>query len=390
MHIGVLGPMSIDLLPLGGAPELADIPGYPAPIVSGIVRGYLEQGARVTAITTSTGLSDSIIVRSGALTLAVVPRARARSALRMFREERQSIMRVLEQDTPDVLHAHWTYEFAAAAQDTGIPTLVTAHDDARTILRFQPTLYRLLRLLLSDRVLKMAPFVSTPSEYLAATIAPRCAGSMAVIPNFIGEDVSLRDSASVPRGQVVVTVSNGFAARKNVMAGLLAFAPSQTAQSGWEYELIGHGLGPGGEAEQWAKQRGLERGVRFRGPLAYEETLSAMTRAAIMIHPALEESFGMTVLEAMALGTPVIGGADSGNIPALLSGGCGVLCDVRAPESIARALDDLAKRPDQRAGVATLARARAMSEYSSDRVIGRYAEALSAILAAPGSKEARA
>ncbi|MRR39016.1 hypothetical protein EG829_31090, partial [bacterium] len=124
-------------------------------------------------MTTSGGLSETVTVKSGPLTLSVVPRMRARSALQMFREERRSLVRVLGREAPDVLHAHWTYEFAAAAQESGLPTLVTAHDDARIVLRFQPTLYRFLRLLLNDRVLRRASNVSTPSKYLASRIARR-------------------------------------------------------------------------------------------------------------------------------------------------------------------------------------------------------------------------
>jgi hypothetical protein len=34
----------------------------------------------------------------------------------------------LQREQPDILSAHWTYEFAAAAIATGIPHVVTAHD----------------------------------------------------------------------------------------------------------------------------------------------------------------------------------------------------------------------------------------------------------------------
>ena len=55
-----------------------------------------------------------------------------------------------------------------------------------------------------------------------------------------------------------------------------------------------------------------------------------------MIHSALEESFGMTLLEAMAKKTPVIGGKDSGAVPWVLNyGKSGVLTDVKSPKLIA-------------------------------------------------------
>lgn len=382
--------MSLDLLPTGCSPELAGLPGYPAPVISGIIRGYLERGARVTAVTTSTNLKETVTVTSGPLTIMVVPRTRPRSALQAFRAERQSIMWALQQDPPDVLHAHWTYEFAAAAQDTRLPSLITAHDDARIVLRFQPTLYRLLRLALSDKVLKRASHVSTPSAYLASKIYPRTQGSVSVIPNFLGGEVSLRDLAPAQRGKTIITVSNGFTGRKNVAAAVRAFAASHAGEQGWEYELVGEGMEPGGEAERWAQEECLDRGVRFRGSINYQQTLDAIERAAVMIHPSLEESFGMTVLEAMALGTPVIGGVESGNVPALLCDGCGVLCDVSEPRSITRALDDLIAQPVERLLIARQARTRALSEYCQDGVIGQYMDSLSAIVAASAAKESDA
>lgn len=369
--------MSLDLLPVGESPALKGVGGYPAPVVSAIVRGYLKHGARVTAVTTSVGLHEPLVVSSGQLKVIVVPRTRARSAVRMFRTERESIVRTLMDDPPDVLHAQWTYEFAAAAQDTGIPALVTARDDALAIVKFRPTLYRILRAVLDEQVLRAAPCVSVTSEYMAERIGSRARGSVVVIPNFIDERLLESHTVARHEDRVVITVSNGFSRWKNIGAGLEAFASSRAAQSGWRCELVGQGLEPGGAAEQWAGRRGLLQGVRFRGPLTYDQTLDAIARASIMVHPSLEESFGMSVLEAMALGTPVIGGLRSGNIPALLSDGCGVLCDVSSPSSIARELDELASRPNSAHQIAARAKEHALSRYGTDCVVAQYLEVLS-------------
>ena len=41
---------------------------------------------------------------------------------------------------PDVVHGHWTYEFALGAMDTGLPCGVTAHDSPYTIVKYFPNL----------------------------------------------------------------------------------------------------------------------------------------------------------------------------------------------------------------------------------------------------------
>jgi glycosyltransferase involved in cell wall biosynthesis len=79
------------------------------------------------------------------------------------------------------------------------------------------------------------------------------------------------------------------------------------------------------------------------------------------VAPTLEESFGMTVLEAMARSVPVVGGHSSGAVPWLLDfGRAGELTDVRRPERIADTVVTLAGNPRhrQRLGPAGLERAR--------------------------------
>ncbi|MDZ4180167.1 MAG: glycosyltransferase family 4 protein [Coriobacteriia bacterium] len=387
LHIGVTGPMSLELLDWG-ADRPPDLPqGYPAPIISSIVNGLLRSGARVTAISASTGLAQAQVWESGPLTVIVVPRGRPRSAVTLFRRERDALRRALMKSRPDVISAHWTYEFAAAALDSGIPTLVTVRDHAPTILKARPDAYRLLRLMLSSQVLRRATHCSVTSPYMLDLMPAHLRQSTWVIPNFVGVDVERR--AAEPRARVrrIVTVSNGFFGHKNIQAAIRAYALSSAMDCGMVYQLIGDQLGPGGPAQRWAESQGIAEGIEFVGRLSYSQTLDSVGAASMMIHPALEESFGMTVLEAMALGTPVIGGVASGNVPALLSEGCGVLCDVSSPQSISGALDGLIAQPIERGRVATQARARAEADYSSGRVIGLYSEALSAILAASRSVE---
>ncbi|WP_141309611.1 glycosyltransferase [Streptomyces spinoverrucosus] len=53
-------------------------------------------------------------------------------------------------------------------------------------------------------------------------------------------------------------------------------------------------------------EHGLEGVVSYGGALEHAEAVRAYTRAAVYVLPSVDEPFGMTVIEALAAGTPVV------------------------------------------------------------------------------------
>jgi glycosyltransferase involved in cell wall biosynthesis len=67
------------------------------------------------------------------------------------------------------------------------------------------------------------------------------------------------------------------------------------------------GIGPEqARLEKAARRWGLGRRVRFEGYLPREELLRLLAKAGALIHPALHEEAGLSVAEALSLGTPVV------------------------------------------------------------------------------------
>jgi glycosyltransferase involved in cell wall biosynthesis len=94
----------------------------------------------------------------------------------------------------------------------------------------------------------------------------------------------------------------------------------------------------------------------------------------------------MAVLEAMALGTPVVGGVRSGNVPDLLGGGrYGVLCDVEDPSDMAAAIAGILQEPEAARALAARARRRAAA-FTPDVVIPGYVQAYRDVLAATAER----
>lgn len=94
------------------------------------------------------------------------------------------------------------------------------------------------------------------------------------------------------------------------------------------------GDGPQREAVEAAvENRGLESNVTLRPPLEdYAEVLGLMKAASVFVMPSRREGFGMTVLEALACGTPVVTAGHPHNAAQELvdDGVTGVVCDPTA------------------------------------------------------------
>jgi L-malate glycosyltransferase len=381
VKIGVAGPMTLDLLDYGSECP-ADLPGgYDFPLVSSLVNDLLSRGHRVVAFTTSEGLLQPYVRRAGALELCVAPR-RARHAGRdLMRAERAHLVSLMSDHPVDIMNAQWSYEFAWAALDTGRPTLVTLQDHATTILLQARDAYRAARWVMNWRVLRRAPYLSTISPYLYDLLPAHQRARARVIPEFYSPDVAALQAGRREQGAYVVSVCNGFGRRKNVGAALQAFALLRRERPDLEYRLIGADMEAGGSCQRFAQRNGLADGVCFVGRRPHCEVLATVAGARALVHPSLEESFGLAVLEAMALGTPVIGGRTSGNIPRLLDHGRnGLLCDVRSPFDLAASVIACVAEPGLAAPMAERARRFAHERFRQETVVQQYVEYYEAIL----------
>jgi glycosyltransferase involved in cell wall biosynthesis len=93
--------------------------------------------------------------------------------------------------------------------------------------------------------------------------------------------------------------------------------------------------------EAAAAERGIHPRVTFLGRLAKEEVLREYASALCVVCPAFDEDYGLTCLEAMALGKPVIACVDGGGYVELIEDGFdGFLVEATGP-AIAAAIERL-------------------------------------------------
>jgi glycosyltransferase involved in cell wall biosynthesis len=391
MHIAMAGPMAgAELAPLLGCARERLPRGYAgAPLVAQIVQGLLARGHRVTALSLSAELpprADAVAAfEHGALRVVFCPMRRRAwrfngaqpgRIVDLFRLERRALAQQLRQAAPDLVHGHWAYEFGWAAATSGRPHLVTCHDAPQRIAEMQTSwqhrAYRQLCAVLARRTLALAERVSAVSPYLIEQVQPLCRVPVQLVPNALSQEAMVRRRAAQAGRERLLVVANGFGARKNTQAALRAAARVAASRPRVELVMLGHDHGPQGLAERWWRAQGPSAlAVQFIGPCSHDEVLGWMSRSDVLLHPALEESFGLVLAEAMAVGLPVVAGQGVAAVP-WVTGGAARLVDVQDPAAIADAAASLLADPRSAEALAEQARTEALARFTPDRLLDGY------------------
>lgn len=378
MKIGLVGPISLQLI----ADLVADgdsLPrGYEYPLAAYLVREYIRCGHQVVVVSHTPEVSETCCWYGENVEIHVVRRRRHYLfCLDCYRLERRAMLRALKQAAPDIVHAQWTYEFAHVAHASGFPYLVTARDSPRQILKHMCSMYRLYRYAYAKWLIPRLAAVTAISPYMAEELQAmyRLKQAVRVVPNGLADDL-FRQAAvcSDASGTLSVVTVSGWDPRKNVQPLLQAFQEVVKQRTDVKLILIGAGLGENEPGHAWALENDYATGVEFRGRMSHTDMLQFLrTEADVFVHTTKEESFGMAIVEAMAQSLPVVAGARSGAVPWLLgNGSAGILVDCCHAQEIAAAIMRLTKDPDLRAKLGQAAYERAQSKFRMSGVAAAY------------------
>jgi glycosyltransferase involved in cell wall biosynthesis len=115
----------------------------------------------------------------------------------------------------------------------------------------------------------------------------------------------------------------------------LARAAEAAARAGAELRVVG-ARGWGGVSPN---------GVRWVGEVGDDELATQLRGARALLYPSLYEGFGIPILEAMSVGTPVV--TSRGGATEEVAGGAAVLVDPLDVASIAAGLEEADRRRDE-------------------------------------------
>lgn len=251
---------------------------------------------------------------------------------------------------------------------------------AGTLEEFQdwrgPVSVRLLRAT-RTAALRRARHVFVPSEYLRE-IALRWgldSSRVSVLPNAAPElpPLPTRDEARRALG-IGAGFLLGFAGRLTVQKALPTLLEAVAAVPAATLVLLGDG--PERAAlEQQAATLGLGTRVQFLGGGSREDVLRLFRAADVAVLPSAWENFPHTVVEALAVGTPVLA-TSVGGVPEVVTPDVnGVLVAAGDAHALRAAISRLAGDPDAVAQLAAGA-APSVAHLAEERLLGTVAAVL--------------
>ncbi|MEN9509880.1 MAG: hypothetical protein RLZZ621_2443 [Gemmatimonadota bacterium] len=281
----------------------------------------------------------------------------------------------------EILHCHYAIPHATSAwiaremlRDEGrdVKVVTTLHGTDITIVGQERSFYSITRFSIqkSDAVTAVSQYLS--DETYRAFGCERCA--VEVIPNFI--DPALFDRtrhafpvpAEVIAGRKVIMHISNFRPVKRVRDIVRTFARiTQRVPS----VLVMIGDGPERvEAEVEARDLGIAEQVLFLGKI--DAIAPLLAGADLFLLTSDKESFGLSALEALASGVPVIG-ARAGGLPEVVTDGeTGFLRDVGDVEGMAAAGAALLQDAPRWLQMSQAAAQDARRRFAEDAIVARY------------------
>lgn len=116
--------------------------------------------------------------------------------------------------------------------------------------------------------------------------------------------------------------------------------------------------------DQLVVKLGLQDRVHFAGALPHHELVKAYQNADLVVNPSLSESFGISIVEGMACGKPVIGTRIGGMKETIIDGETGLQVDPERPDLLAQAIVSVLENRDKAGSMGRAGRQRAVEQFS--------------------------
>lgn len=319
--------------------------------VNALVKGFLQLGHRVVVVT-SCFIDKDILLKGRNIEVHILSSCRRGFALivpeELYMAKRiKRVLSLLKNDV-DVIHAQWAYMYALATFKTAgeVPTYCTVRDWCPFILSVQKGLKNKFRWSIKRIVFECVMRNKYINHVANSNYTHSCISKynskkvIPLIPNSVVDDFVLKEERKYPVDPVIISICQDIdEPRKNIKTLIMAFEKLLISCPSARLVLVGnYSLGRGSIYEM-VIDREIESKVEFVGIVKHIGIVKMLDDASILVHPALEETFGNIFLEAWGRRVPVVGGINSGAVPQVLGEGkFGLLCDVESSDSLCNAM----------------------------------------------------
>lgn len=280
----------------------------------------------------------------------------------------------------DVIHSwelftDWSAEAVTAREKFGIPLAVMVWDNIPFNMERNPVRRELKR-----RVAAAADVFLVHTERSRRTLGIEGVDLDRVVQLDVGVDLEVfcpgernRTALGVSEDEFLILFVGWFLPRKGLDFLILAIREllSEPSRKNQKVRLLIVGTGPGRERiEQLIERLGMKAMCTFTGSVPYNRMPEIYRAADVFVLPSIampdwQEQFGMSLIEAMACGTPVIT-TWSGAIPEIV-GDAAVLCQPNDFLALYEALKTLIAEPGRRNELGARGRARAQERFDLNR-----------------------
>ena len=286
----------------------------------------------------------------------------------------------------ELLHVHYAIPYAVAGylaqqmMGAGAPKLVTTlHGTDITLVGQDRTFFEITRF-----GIERSNGVTAVSEFLKRMTIEEFQVRMPIhaIPNFVDLSVyspnrAYRDRSAFARpGEKILLHISNFRPVKRVMDVVRIL---ERVNREVPAVLLMVGEGPErASAQALARRLNLQDRVRFLGTQEGVEEIAGI--ADVFLLPSELESFGLSALEAMACGVPVVG-SDAGGLPEVVKHTeTGFLLPVGDVEGMASRTIEILKDEERRREMGRAGRLRAESLFGAERIVTEYERAYEEVL----------
>lgn len=279
----------------------------------------------------------------------------------------------------DIIHAHYAVPHAISAMlardmlclcERKVKVVTTVHGTDITLVGSHKDFYRVCRYAMA-----MADGTTAVSHWLAQRTNEvfNLADAPVVIPNFVDCDRFKPDGRVGPAedGAYRIMHASNFRPVKRVFDIIRVFALMRQRLANARMVMVGDGPERGSAAEL-AAELGVAEAVDFVGTQV--DIQECYRRSHLFMLLSQYESFGVSALEAMACGTPVIASRAGGLVEVVEDGVTGRLCAVGHVDQIAETACEILADADRWRTMSLAARMRAHRQFCKDLVVPEYEE----------------